>query len=90
MSLEAHTLVVTKSRHNYKVEAAGGHCTELHQAQPSSLTQPDATLASKLYITLYCAVHLYKLITLYSSVLFVGSETRSSLLQIFIMIQTDR
>ena len=57
MSLEAHTLVVTRSRHNYKVEAAGGHCTELHQAQPSSLTQPDATLASKQYITLYCTLY---------------------------------
>ena len=57
MSLEAHTLVVTRSRHNYKVEAAGGHCTELHQAQPPSLARPDATLASKLYVTLYCTVH---------------------------------
>ena len=80
MSLEAHTLVVTRSRHNYKVEAAGGHCTELHQAQPPSLTQPDATLASKLYITLYYTL-VHTLTTLYGSVLFSRSETWSSLLQ---------
>ena len=55
MSLEAHTLVVTRSRHNYKVEAAGGHCTELHQAQPPTL--PSQMLHWPLNCTLHCTVH---------------------------------